>query len=142
MNLNKEWVKVKDRSSSFYVNGVDEFLNFALSNVSEDDKESATIRCPCNSCRNICFKTKCDVRLDLLKKGIYEKYTLWDLHGEKLNESSDKENSNEFDDTDNIFTMLQDACGVGGINFGSNEEVLNNVNESEEPNENAKKFFN
>ena len=43
MNLNKEWVKVKDRSSSFYVNGVDEFLIFALSNVSEDDKERATI---------------------------------------------------------------------------------------------------
>ena len=77
----------------------------------------------------------------MLKKGIYEKYTLWDLHGEKINDSSDKENSNKFDDTDNVFTMLQDACGVGGMNFGSNEEVLNNVKESEEPNENAKKFF-
>ena len=61
--------------------------------------------------------------------------------GKKINDSSDKENSNEFDDTNNVFTMLQDAWGVGGLNFRSNEEVSNNVKESEEPNENAKKFF-
>ena len=55
MILNKAWVKVKDRSSIDYVNGVDEFLNFALSKVREDDRDSTTIRCPCNSCRNIYF---------------------------------------------------------------------------------------
>ncbi|XP_057535278.1 uncharacterized protein LOC130813461 [Amaranthus tricolor] len=139
--LNKAWVKVKDRSSIDYVNGVDQFLNFALSKVREDDRDSTNIRCPCNSCSNIFLKTKCDVRLYLLKRGMYEKYTFWELHGEELVESSDGDDVNESNDTDSGFTMLQDACGVGAMNVGSAEEGLNNVAEYEKPNANAKKFF-
>ena len=141
MILNKAWVKVKDRSSIDYVNGVDEFLNFALSKVREDDRDSTTIRCPCNSCRNIFLKTKCDVRFDLLKGGMYEKYTFWELHGEELVESSDGDDVDESNDIDSGFIMLQDACGVGAMNVGSAEEALNNVEEYEKPNANAKKFF-
>ena len=141
MILNKAWVEVKDRSSIDYVNGVDEFLNFSLSKVREDDRDSTTIRCPCNCCRNIFLKTKCDVRLDLLKSGMYEKYTFWELHGEELVESSEGDDVNESNDTDSGFTMLQDACGVGAMNVGSAQEALNNVEEYEKPNANAKKFF-
>ncbi|XP_057548101.1 uncharacterized protein LOC130826536 [Amaranthus tricolor] len=141
MILNKAWVKVKDRSSIDYVNGVEEFLNFALSKVREDDRDSTTIRCPCNSCRNIFLKTKCDVRFDLLKGGMYEKYTFWELHREELVESSDGDDVDESNDIDSGFTMLQDACGVGAMNVGSAEEALNNVEEYEKPNANAKKFF-
>ncbi|XP_057550615.1 uncharacterized protein LOC130828670 [Amaranthus tricolor] len=141
MILNKAWVKVKDRSSIDYVNGVDEFLNFSLSKVREDDRDSTTIRCPCNSCRNIFLKTKCDVRFDLLKGGMYEKYTFRELHGEELVESSDGDDVDELNDIDSGFTMLQDACGVGAMNVGSAEEALNNVEEYEKPNANAKKLF-
>ncbi|KAL2925323.1 Methionine aminopeptidase 2, partial [Bienertia sinuspersici] len=56
MDLNKAWMKVKNRSPYDYVKGVDNFLNFALSNVREEDKEIITIRCPCNNCRNILIR--------------------------------------------------------------------------------------
>ncbi|XP_057526403.1 uncharacterized protein LOC130805635 [Amaranthus tricolor] len=134
MILNKAWVKVKDHSSIDYVNGVDEFLNFALSKVREDDRDSTTIRCPCNSFRNIFLKTKCDVRFDLLKGGMYEKYTFWELHGEELVDSSYGDDVDESNDIDSGFTMLQDACGFGAMNVGSAEEALNNVEEYEKPN--------
>uniref|UniRef100_A0A803MKH3 Transposase-associated domain-containing protein n=1 Tax=Chenopodium quinoa TaxID=63459 RepID=A0A803MKH3_CHEQI len=50
--------------------------------ISKDDN-TATIRCPCDNCRNLVYKKRCDVRFDLLKSGMYEYYTIWDLHGEK-----------------------------------------------------------
>lgn len=116
MALNKAWMTLRNRSSSNYVKGIDGFLNFSFSNVREEDRETVTIRCPCNKCRNIFFKNKCEVRLDLLKWGMYENYTFWEFHGETSD--SAEENKNELDDDDdNEFTMLQDACGGSWYEF-------------------------
>ena len=49
---------------------------------------------------------------------------------------------NKFDDNYRSFVMLQDACGVGGMNLGVHEHNSNDVEVAEEPNENAKKNFN
>ena len=87
MALNKAWIKKNDRTSLGYINGVNQFLDFAFLNAREKDRDSNTIRCPCNNCRNIFFLKKPEVRLDLLKWGMYEKYTFWEFHGEKLNNS-------------------------------------------------------
>ncbi|KAL2896325.1 Anthranilate phosphoribosyltransferase, partial [Bienertia sinuspersici] len=135
MALNKAWMKVKNRSSYDYVKGVDNFLNFALSNVREEDKEIVTIRCPCHNCRDILFKRKrkTDVRLDLLKWGMYDKYSMWEFHGEVLEDVRADDNYNDFDcDNDIGITMLQDAFGVASMNVELRMK---------EPNENAKKIY-
>ncbi|KAL2937252.1 hypothetical protein RDABS01_020701 [Bienertia sinuspersici] len=129
MALNKAWMKVKNRSSYDY--------------VKEEDKEIVTIRCPCNNCRNILFKRKSDVRLDLLKWGMYDKYSVWDFHGEVLEDVRADDNYNDFDcDNDIGITMLQDAFGVASMDVGVEDELVNdNENVLKEPNENAKKFI-
>ncbi|KAL2922688.1 Cadherin EGF LAG seven-pass G-type receptor 1 [Bienertia sinuspersici] len=136
-------MKVKNQSSYDYVKGVDNFLNFALSNVREEDKEIVTIRCPCNNCQIILFKRNSDVRLDLLKWGIYDKYSVWEFHGEVLEDVRADNNYNDFNcDNDIGITMLQDAFGVASMNVGVEDELVNdNENVLEEPNENAKKFY-
>lgn len=144
MALNKAWMKLKSRSSSDYIYGVDSFLDFALSSVEENEKETITIRCPCNSCRTIFYKRKCDVRFDLLKWGMYEKYTSWEFHGELYDDSSDEENDNgnDFGNHDSGFAMLQDACGVATMNVGLDEDTSNENNlMPEEPNADAQKFY-
>lgn len=142
MALDKAWVKVKNRSSSDYVNGVDSFLDFALSCVIEEERETTTIRCPCNNCRNIFFKKRCDVRFDLLKWGMYEKYTLWEFHGEPSDDISEGEQEYAFDNDDGGFTMLQDACGVAGMNIGESEQTINDSDMMpQEPNADAQKFY-
>ena len=55
MTLNKEWVTIEDRTSHEYVKGVDDFLNFVFSSVLVSDA-NATIRYPCDKCRNINLK--------------------------------------------------------------------------------------
>ncbi|KAL2934532.1 Nuclear egress protein 2 [Bienertia sinuspersici] len=87
MAFNKEWMKIIDRTSREYREGVDSFLNFTFSNITEGD-DTTTVRCPCDKCRNLVFKKKCDVRFDVLKYGMYENYTTWNLHGENTNEIS------------------------------------------------------
>ncbi|KAL8160183.1 LOW QUALITY PROTEIN: hypothetical protein V2J09_001720 [Rumex salicifolius] len=140
MDLNKAWVNIKNRSSPDYVNGVDCFLDFAFSSVREDERETATIRCPCNSCRNIFFKRKSDVRFDLLKRGMYEKYTSWEFHGETSTHISEEEHDNNFDD-DTGFSMLQDACGLAGMNIGGDGQTINGKEMAQEPNADAQNFY-
>ncbi|KAL2935227.1 V-type ATP synthase beta chain [Bienertia sinuspersici] len=126
MAFNKEWMKMIDHTTREYREGVDSFLNFAFSNIVEDD-DTPTIRCPCDKCRNLIFKKKCDVRFDLLKFGMYENYTTWDLHGENTNASSsgshtNMENSDEIDSDDSGLNMLQDAFGIPGMHFEGDDE--------------------
>lgn len=72
---------------------------------------------------------------------MYERYTFWEFHGEKSNDSMNEDNVNELEDNDSDFTMLEDACGVGGMNLRVDEQVSNTFKEPEEPNANAKKFY-
>ena len=60
------------------IRGVDNFLEWAFTQHGVTNK----IRCPCKKCRNVLFKVKIDVRADLLIKGFWDSYKVWDLHGE------------------------------------------------------------
>ena len=57
--------------SSRYLNGVKEFLNFALAFLSEED----TIRCPCVECNDVYFKTREEVQFDLVSMRKVQSYT-------------------------------------------------------------------
>lgn len=149
MASNKEWLKVKSRSSHEYVKGVDVFLEFAFNNIIEQDRETSTIRCPCDKCRNVFFKKKCDVRLDLLKWGMYEKYLVWEFHGEEVdhlgaNTTFEGENDIEVDGEESLYDMLQDAFGVPGMNLvrvGGQNMTNNERSIPQEPPSDVKIFY-
>ncbi|XP_049385806.1 uncharacterized protein LOC125849897 [Solanum stenotomum] len=134
--MDKSWLNIRNRVDQRYRDGVEGFLNWAFS----QSGVNTMIRCPCRGCMNTVFKLRIDVRGDLLKKGFWDSYKVWDLHGEVLVRV---ENSNaacsaevEADDIeeDDIIEMIHDACGYMGNNINSSEE-------NEEPNMHAAKFY-
>ncbi|KAJ8444845.1 hypothetical protein Cgig2_008902 [Carnegiea gigantea] len=125
MALKKEWMKL-NRSSRDYIDGFDAFLNFAFRDVREEEKNTLTIRCPCDKCRNLLLKTRLEVRFDLLRCRIYEKYTTLEFHGESVNQFDEdncrKNNENEGGYDSDEVNMLEDACGVVGMGLGIENE--------------------
>ncbi|XP_048502914.2 uncharacterized protein LOC104883277 [Beta vulgaris subsp. vulgaris] len=140
----KEWMKISDHSLPEYREGVDGFLDFAFSSII-DVHDAATIRCPCDKCRNLIFKKRCDVRFDLLKWGMYENYTTWELHGEIVDNLDGGQTILDIPDIegaghdDSEVNMLEDAFGVPAMYFGLNEEEVNVFNEH--PRGEAAKFY-
>ncbi|KAJ8432324.1 hypothetical protein Cgig2_014311 [Carnegiea gigantea] len=125
MALNKEWMKL-NRSSCDYIDGVDAFLNFSFRDVREEEKNTLTIRCPCDKRRNLLLKTRLEVRFDLLRCRIYEKYTTWEFHGESVDQFDEdncrEDNKNEGGYDSDEVNMLEDACGVAGMGLGIENE--------------------
>lgn len=136
--MDKSWVHIKDRRLPEYLNGMDAFLNFAFSRPNVADK----IACPCRNCNNLLYKTKDDVKGDLLRWGMVPNYTSWILHGESSDvESCDDDSYSENDlnveqnDDAQTFSMLHDMYQ----GYHLDEETIDNS--SEEPNEEAKRFY-
>ncbi|KAJ8437170.1 hypothetical protein Cgig2_010931 [Carnegiea gigantea] len=114
MSTDKEWMKLKNQSTSQYLQGVNKFLEFAFSVAFPNENiqmEKRTIRGPCNSCLNVYFKTRRDVHYDLLKNGILQSYTIWDKHGEHMDNfhANNEAEVNENLDYEDMLDMLQVA---------------------------------
>ncbi|KAJ8443044.1 hypothetical protein Cgig2_004249 [Carnegiea gigantea] len=127
MSTDKEWTKLKNRSTSQYLQGVDKFLEFAFSVAFPNDSiqmERRTIRCPCNNCLNVYFRTRGDFRYDLLKNGILQSYTIWDKRGEHMDNfyANNEAEVNENLDYEDMLDMLQVASVVIGTSLVRNEE--------------------
>ncbi|KAJ8437670.1 hypothetical protein Cgig2_028608 [Carnegiea gigantea] len=127
MSTNKEWMKLKNRSTSQYLQGVDKFLEFAFSVAFPNENmqiERRTIRCPYNNCPNVYFKIRRDARYDLLKNDILQSYTIWDKHGEYMDNfhANNEVEVNENLDYEDMLDILQVATGVIGTGLIGNEE--------------------
>ncbi|XP_039138748.1 uncharacterized protein LOC120276078 [Dioscorea cayenensis subsp. rotundata] len=77
--MDKSWMR-KSRLSQEYEDGVEQFLNFAFANSSEDDR----IICPCIKCVNIHWQTRETVLEHFVCDGIVQGYTCWFFHGERV----------------------------------------------------------
>eukprot|EP00268_Persea_americana_P019667 TRINITY_DN2010_c0_g2_i4.p1 TRINITY_DN2010_c0_g2~~TRINITY_DN2010_c0_g2_i4.p1 ORF type:complete len:465 (-),score=57.82 TRINITY_DN2010_c0_g2_i4:857-2251(-) len=131
--MDKSWMH-KSRSSSEYLNGVIEFLNFAFDHATNDDK----IPCPCIKCCNKYYKNREDVHGDLLWNGIMQIYINWTSHGEDI--YGGEYISDESEEGDDMHEMLHDAFGMPNLDGGEDNE---SPEESipDEPNMEAQKFY-
>ncbi|XP_048489971.1 uncharacterized protein LOC125491934 [Beta vulgaris subsp. vulgaris] len=111
-----------------FVIGVRGFIEFAQQN--HKFKDADKIRCSCFRCNNKRFFDVDIVREHLYKKGFCHNYFDWLCHRETVDETP-SEPSNPYRD------MIVDALGHNEEN--PNNEQINNV--QEEPNDEAKKFF-
>ena len=88
------------------------------------------------------FKLKIDVRGELLKKGFWDSYKVWDLHGEVLarveNSKVTRRDEVEYDsnEDDDITEIIHDTCAYTNVENNTNSSEGN-----EEPNINATKFY-
>ncbi|KAK1377628.1 hypothetical protein POM88_024372 [Heracleum sosnowskyi] len=64
-----------------YKTGVDNFIQFAIDHVREED--NGLMRCSCKNYGNGTYKNPSSVKLDLYRHGIMQWYTRWDCHGEE-----------------------------------------------------------
>ncbi|XP_075077855.1 uncharacterized protein LOC107783622 isoform X2 [Nicotiana tabacum] len=113
VEMDKCWLTIRNRADRRYIRGIDGFLDWAYS----QPNVSSLIRCPCKGCMNTVFKLRNVIRLDLLKKGFWDSYKVWDLHGEVLVRDDNSHNvcndEVEFDNVgeDDITEIVHDACG-------------------------------
>ncbi|XP_073109657.1 uncharacterized protein [Elaeis guineensis] len=139
----KNWMKLNDRASMEYINGVYSFLNFAFGQPTISDR----IRCPCTKCRNTVFKGRHEVRAHLIRNGIVKSYKHWAYHGETIEENLEECNANSRDnldeeentDYDDLIGMVHDACAF--INTDVERDDVNEGYEPQEPNPEAAAFY-
>ncbi|PKU69921.1 hypothetical protein MA16_Dca026744 [Dendrobium catenatum] len=82
--MDKSWI-TKAKWSCDYVNGVNNFIEFA----SRSQNLSGKILCPCKSIINRYFYSLKDVQDQLISKGFFPGYVVWNRHGENTNEEND-----------------------------------------------------
>lgn len=111
-----------------FVKGVGEFIDFCIQHPSFNDSDK--IRCPCPRCDNKRFLDTETVRVHLYRKGFCPEYFDWICHGEFVGESSTSQ-ANPYRE------LVVDALGHVGENLWNVE--ANSI--EEEPNDEAKKFF-
>jgi hypothetical protein len=104
--------------------GLEKFIG----TIFEGTYASETAPCPCSSCRNIVYKTKNEVQMDLLTKGFDENFVKEKAKAEPCNDDRDLAvTKDDASCANNLMSAL-----IRGANSGNTDE---------EPNESAKKFF-
>ncbi|KAL0011768.1 hypothetical protein SO802_006876 [Lithocarpus litseifolius] len=104
MTVDKSWMHLSTRSCTEYINGVENFLEYAFKHSNSIDGDMK-INCPCIDCSNRFRRTR--------DEGIRRDYTTWYLHGEgDSEEESDSEMESDDDDGmlyGDMFDMIKDA---------------------------------
>ncbi|XP_016471415.2 uncharacterized protein LOC107793551 [Nicotiana tabacum] len=140
--MDKSWILLRNRALPEYLNGVEQFLNFAFSNPNVGIR----IQCPCTNCNHVRRKTREEVKIDILRWGIDPTYNRWIHHGESDSSSDDEINSSANSDLENddatTFEMLHDMYhGVPTDNITHDQSDESAESRYEEPNAEAKSFY-
>lgn len=100
--MDKSWMSSTNRRSKEYLNGVNDFIEFAKRNM----RDEGMIPCPCRRCMNSKWVTLHEVKSHLKYPGIDKSYTFWVHHGESLD--SDEDNDDNDDDLENDIDQHDD----------------------------------
>lgn len=135
----------QSRFTEEFIRGVKHFIEFSV--VRKNYMHGEKIRCPCSKCKNHKFETSVIVEKHLFQHGFVPNYTKWIAQGEQLpkfvypnnppvNETGTDMNTDmpeEGEESDEgMEDMVRDAAGFD-VNWEENVE--------EEPNADAKKFY-
>ena len=82
--MDRQWIHNHNRCVVEYLDGIDEFIEFATTH----NLGSTHIRCPCKRCNNSMWETFENARFHLVRNGMMETYTTWYHHGEQLGQAS------------------------------------------------------
>ncbi|XP_021826603.1 uncharacterized protein LOC110767383, partial [Prunus avium] len=108
--MDKSWIDMRDRTSTQYLTGVENFLDFAFSKNMDDTR----IYCPCKKCHNRYLFTRDVVRGHIIWDGFMSKYKNWTQHGElQLSLYANQDTNVTFDSVvgDDMIGMIHDAFG-------------------------------
>ena len=140
--MDKCWMKITNRRSREYLDGVQQFLNFASNHAYSD----GTISCPCKKCVHTDAWPIDVVQAHLVSKGICRGYNPWVFNGEsssaktssKIPNNHVQENLIEYID---LHDMLHDMFPIQDMASGPMKEVFIVQQPIKGPNEDCKVKF-
>ena len=112
--MDKNWIKLPNRLSRYYIEGVKSFIQVAKEHLRWDNKT----RCPRRDCQSTRFNDLLTIESHLIRFGFSKSYQRWIFHGEEPeslpNGQNDVSIDVEMDDTidDEVIDALNDACGL------------------------------
>ena len=77
--MDKGWIRLPNRLSQDYVEGVKSFIEVAKEHLRWDNKT----RCPCRDCQNARFNDLLTIESHLIRFGFSRSYQRWIFHGEE-----------------------------------------------------------
>ncbi|BBH03855.1 Ankyrin repeat family protein [Prunus dulcis] len=120
----KRWIQNPNRCADEYLDGIEDFIEFAR----RHNPGATRIRCPCRRCNNTLFETIENVGFHLVKNGMIETYSIWNLHGEQVDHASSS-NAPRVDNVepivdpnDQVMGIIQDAFPFASTNINQEGE--------------------
>ncbi|XP_072084535.1 uncharacterized protein [Arachis hypogaea] len=133
--MDKSWM-LKPRTSKKYLDGLDEFLDFAFHNAAEGTQ----ILCPCKNCNNCAWGNREDVYEHLVCDGFDKGHSKWIFHGECGSSKSAKKDGSEI--RDNLDKLLEETFMMSRqFETSQFDDALDEDENEEEPDEETKKFY-
>ncbi|BBH09180.1 hypothetical protein Prudu_021604 [Prunus dulcis] len=122
--MSRRWIQNPNRCADEYLDGIEDFIEFAR----RHNPGATRIRCPCRRCNNTLWETIENVGFHLVRNGMIETYSIWNLHGEQLDHASSS-NATRMDSVepivdpnDQVMDIIQDAFPFASTNINHERE--------------------
>ncbi|GJU46596.1 putative transposase-associated domain-containing protein [Tanacetum coccineum] len=117
--MDTSWMYLKDRTSSQFTKGVELFLDSIFSDVGPGSFK----KCPCSRCGGRFYKTRDDMKDDLIVGGFMENYLPWSFMHNFETQRDNDQNEEVITNIkrDDIVGMVQDAMGI--LNVAESADV-------------------
>ncbi|CAA7060115.1 unnamed protein product [Microthlaspi erraticum] len=141
----RQWMYARIDSTSnqlsdAFIEGLKEFIDFAKNHVMFVQKKK--MFCPCTKCENRKFLSDDTVAGHLYNRGFMPSYFVWVAHGEHYNIDNQPRQTQENTSMPNDVPMPVPNPYTEMVTDAFGEGMSSNPNMEEEPNEEAKRFFN
>ncbi|BBG96738.1 hypothetical protein Prudu_005627 [Prunus dulcis] len=122
--MSRRWIQNPNRCSDEYLDGIEDFIEFAR----RQNPDATRIRCPCRKCNNTLWETIENVGFHLVRNGMIETYSIWNLHGEQLDHASSS-NATRMDSVepivdhnDQVMDIIEDVFPFASTNINNERE--------------------
>ncbi|CAL8140708.1 unnamed protein product [Prunus armeniaca] len=122
--MDRRWIQNPNRCADEYLDGIEDFIEFAR----RHNRGATRIRCPFRRCNNTLWETIENVGFHLVRNGMIETYSIWNLHGEQLEHASSS-NATRVDNVqpivnanDQVMDIIQDVFPFASTNMNQEEQ--------------------
>ncbi|BBN68084.1 hypothetical protein Prudu_274S000500 [Prunus dulcis] len=116
--MSRRWIQNPNRCSDEYLDGIE----------GRHNPGATRIRCPCRRCNNTLWETIENVGFHLVRNGMIETYSIWNLHGEQLDHASSS-NATRMDSVepivdpnDQVMDIIEDVFPFASTNINHERE--------------------
>ncbi|KAI5346242.1 hypothetical protein L3X38_014121 [Prunus dulcis] len=122
--ISRRWIQNPNRCADEYLDGIEDFIEFAR----RHNPGATRIRCPCRRCNNTLWETIENVGFHLVRNGMIETYSIWNLHGKQVDHASSS-NAPRVDNVepivdpnDQVMGIIQDVFPFASTNINQEGE--------------------